>query len=233
MILIFDLDDTLINTSELIVPKAANEACQILVQGGVLQNLDALLEERQKLAVGMSHSQIFPFMAKKYGFAATTTLQEQEKIIQRAVHAFYSPSFTDELPLIDGALENLKIFSKHFPLYLVTAGLEEAQNRKILAANIRHFFRKVFVVSSITEKSKSSAFQEILRIENCLPTDCLSIGNRLSSEIHDAKKIGMKTCHFRFGEHKEETPQSPEEIPDFTIVHQKELLKICPIPLGS
>lgn len=239
MVLIFDLDDTLIDTTRLIVPEAAQKACQILVDGGIGAPLSQLLKDRMQLAVGMSHSDIFPFLGKKYGFLGKNSDQILTTT-QKATQAFYSPEITKPLPLIPGAEENLINYSKHFPLYLVTAGLEAAQQRKIEMAKISSHFKKIFIVTAqkgntrevngVKEKSKVRAFQEILQLENRPPEECLSIGNRLSSEIRDAKKCGMQTCYFEFGEHVGEIPQSPEEIPDFTIQSHLQLKDVCPLP---
>ena len=111
----------------------------------------------------------------------------------------------------------------------MTAGIESAQVSKIEKASIKTFFKECFIISTVSEKSKTPAFQKILELEKCSAGECLSVGNRLSSEIADAKRLGMRTCHFRFGEHAAEVPQSPEEIPDYVIHDLRELLKICPI----
>lgn len=228
MIFIFDLDDTLIDTTHLIVPLAAKRSCEALIAGGVKASLEELLKRRQKLAVGLSHSKIFPKLAEEFGFHNNPSESEKKTAIQMAIDHFYNPSVPSPLPLIEGAREVLEALRSRFPLYLVTAGLESAQNSKIDQASLRSFFKDCFIISTVTEKSKTPAFKKILDVEKCRPEEALSIGNRLSSEIADAKRLGMKTCHFQFGEHAEETPQKPEEVPDYVIHSLKEILKICP-----
>lgn len=229
MILIFDLDDTLIDTTRLIVPQAAQKSCETLISGGIQATLQELLTRRKILAVGMSHSKIFPQLALEFGFPSNISSSHQKAVIDEAIHFFYNPSVPSPLPLIEGAREILEYFHARCPLYLVTAGTEVAQKDKIEKASVRGFFKECFVISTVTEKSKTPAFKKILEMEKCRPDECLSVGNRLSSEIADAKRLGMNTCHFRFGEHSAEVPKVPEEFPDHVINDLRELLRICPV----
>ena len=89
MTLIFDLDDTLIDTTCLIVPQAAKKSCEALVGGGVQASLEQLLIRRKVLAVGLSHSKIFPNLPANLG-----SNQIQQSINKKKLSRKRSISFT-------------------------------------------------------------------------------------------------------------------------------------------
>ena len=55
----------------------------------------------------------------------------------------------------------------------------------------------------------------------------LSIGNRRSTDLREAKRQGGMTCLFRYGEHQNELVECPEDIPDFVTDNHAELIRIC------
>jgi putative hydrolase of the HAD superfamily len=228
-VVIFDLDDTLIDTTHLVLPLAVKRSFHALIQAGAKTTLDELEKDRMMLRKQFSHNEIFPLLAQKY-FAKTTVPKDIIQLaVQKAIQCFYEPELYAPFPLIEGAQENLdKIFRKKI-MYLVTAGVPHAQQKKIQACQIEKYFSECFFVESMKGLEKSVALKEILRRHHFRPSAILSIGNRLSSEIRESKKLGMQTCYFQFGEHQDEVPTGPDEFPDYTIHHHKELLTQCPI----
>lgn len=228
-VVIFDLDDTLIDTTHLVLPLAVKRAFQALIQAGAKATHQELENERMMLRKQFSHNEIFPLLAQKY-FANTTISKSIIQLaVQKATQCFYEPELYAPFPLIEGAQDNLdKIYRKKI-MYLVTAGIPHAQRKKIQACQIEKYFHECFYVESMKGLEKSVALKEIMRRHSFRPSVFLSIGNRLSSEIRESKKLGMQTCYFQFGEHQDETPAGPDEIPDYTIHHHKELLTQCPI----
>lgn len=217
----FDLDDTLLDTSAILIPSAAKRACESMISAGLHCTLGECLQMRQELSVMHSHTQIFSSIITRFG--AT----HPDKAIQGAIDAFYNPFVPAHLPLLSGALENLERLKKNYNLYLVTMGSLEGQKKKIAALDIEKHFKKIFIVDSLSGNRKESAFKEILREEAHAPEELLSVGNRLSSEIRDGKKVGAQTCYFAYGEHVGEKPQIPEDHPDYTIYHHRELIPQC------
>lgn len=217
----FDLDDTLLDTSAILIPTAAKRACESMLSAGLQCTLGECLQLRQELSVLHSHTQIFSSIIDHFG--AT----DPSAAMRGALDAFYNPFVPAHLPLLSGALENLERLKKNYNLYLVTMGSLEGQNKKIFALDIEKHFKKIFIIDSLSGHRKESAFREILNEEGHAPPELLSVGNRLSSEIRDGKRVGATTCYFAYGEHVGEKPQLPEDHPDFTIYHHRELIPQC------
>ncbi len=217
----FDLDDTLLDTSGLLVPAAARRACQAMINAGVPCDLSTCLEIRQEMAADHSHTDIFKTIAHRFG------AQQNLSAIESALEAFYNPEIPTTLPLLPGSLANIEKLKTSYQLYLVTMGSEKAQREKIKALNIERHFKKIYILNGFKGEKKEQAFLEILRIEGHSSHQLLSIGNRLSSEIRDGKRVGADTCYFAYGEHLGETPQFPEDNPDYTISHHKDLIITC------
>ncbi|MFS4459412.1 HAD hydrolase-like protein [Bdellovibrio sp. HCB2-146] len=219
--LAFDLDDTLLDTSSLLVPLAARRSCEAMLAAGLRCSLEECMKMREELAPSFSHTEIFTKIVDRYG---TNT---KGRAIHDALDRFYNPEVPPTLPLLEGALENLETLSKMYTMYLVTAGSQEAQVKKVQALGIQKYFKGVYILNGFIGEKKETAFREILKIENHNPEALLSIGNRLSSEIRDGKRCGARTCYFAFGEHVGEKEEYPEDHPDFTITQHKDLIAAC------
>ncbi|MGZ3744710.1 MAG: HAD family hydrolase [Pseudobdellovibrionaceae bacterium] len=217
----FDLDDTLMDTSQLLVPMAARRACEEMILHGVKADIDTCLAWRASRASDLTHQEIFQEFIARYG--STTP----HVALQEAMKVFYNPAVPARLPLMEGAESNLKKLAEKYTLFLVTSGEPEAQKNKINALNIEASFRKIYLVNNFKKETKKTAFLEIIKNENIQPAELLSIGNRLSQEIRHAKICGARTCYFCHGEHVGEQPAQREDYPDFTIYKHHELIKTC------
>lgn len=219
--LAFDLDDTLLDTSGLLVPDASRRACEAMLAAGLRCTLEECLQVRQELATSMSHTDIFTQIAGRFG------TNQNGRAIHDALEEFYNPQIPQSLPLLPDALENLKTLKGNYKLFLVTVGSRPTQERKIRALNIAPYFDGIYILNGFVGERKDSAFRDILRQQGHGPQQLLSIGNRLSSEIRDGKSIGADTCYFAYGEHVGEKPLCPEDHPDFTITHHRDLISTC------
>lgn len=217
----FDLDDTLINTSGLLAPRATINAFQSLIGNGLQLSLEECEAIRQEMIKSVSHKDVFIHLAKTYG--SKNTLER----VQDAVDAFYSPSLPDRLPLLPGALDNLKILSKKYELFIVTAGFEISQIEKIRALGIKDFFKKIFVIDSLAKKRKRSSFETIIKDLSIQPKELLCIGNSLSSEIFDGIAIGATTCYFEFGEDRGTADVELLKKIDYRVKNHFELIDVC------
>lgn len=217
----FDLDDTLLDTTGLLVPQASQDAFQILIDAGLRLDLKTCEEHRLALIRSISHKDVFKKLAHEHGTAAT------QAAVELANKAFYHPRLPEKLELLPGALANLNDLGKKYSLYLVTAGFQDAQAAKIKSLGIAHYFKKIFVVNSLNSEKKFTAFKMILNDENIKPDELLCIGNSLSSEIKDARQIGAWACYFEFGEDRGAVPKEPEFQPHFHVKTHSELIAAC------
>lgn len=221
----FDLDDTLMDTTGILVPNAAKNAFQILIDAGLTLTLAECEEKRTQLIKNISHKDVFTILAAKFGTEKTLL------VLDLANRAFYEPKLPKYLPLLDGAIENILALKNSYSLYIVTAGYETAQNEKIRALGIESHFKKIFVVNSLAKERKFSSFEKILKIENIQPHELLCIGNSLSSEIADAKKIGAVACYFEFGEDRGTVSIESDEKPDYHVRKHSDVIAACKLKI--
>ena len=217
-----DLDDTLIDTSGIIVPLASRAAFEAMLKLGLEDNFLAFEQFRKIGALSMSHQLIFRKLAETMG-----PKENIEASSQAGIQAFYNPVLPSSLALLPGALENLITLKKKYSLFLVTSGAPEAQKDKVKKSGAEKYFDELFFMNSFKKERKKGAFQKIIQNLKIQPHELLSFGNRLSQEIRDAKELGARTCYFKYGEHLGEQPQDNFEIPDFAIDHHNELIPTC------
>ena len=227
--LAFDLDDTLLDTSGLLLPKASRQACDKMVALGLKCTTEECMQSRTKLSKEMSHKEIFLEIARKFGRKPDERWDHQDlqPMARAGIDAFYNPDIPATLPLLPLALENLKTLAKTYTLFLVTSGAPMTQNKKVDAAGVRGFFKKVYTLDGFKGEKKRSAFEDIILSEKINPKELLSIGNRLFEEIRQAKQLGGQTCYFKYGDHVGEVPQVPEDHADFTVLSHQELILTC------
>lgn len=218
----FDLDDTLLDTSGLLVPQASEESFRILIEAGLRLNLEQCESKRIELIKKISHKDVFEKLADEFGD------QNTKKVVAHAVQVFYEPKIPAKLPLLPGAQKNLDYLKNKYKLYLVTAGFEQAQINKAKALHVFDLFEKMFVVNSLIKQRKKNIFLEIIEKNNIKPSELLCIGNSLSSEIHDALQIGAIACYFEFGENRGSLEDKLSSLkPHFHITSHDELISEC------
>ena len=215
-----DLDDTLLNTSGILAAKAALDTFSYLIQNGLRLSLAECEVHRVKLIRNISHREVFEKLTLDYGDERT------HAALTKATLMFYEPKLPDQLPLMDGALENLEYLQKKYPLFIVTAGTQNAQMAKIKSLGIQHFFQKIFIVNTLKKERKKVVFQEIITAQNIKAEELLCFGNSVSSEMKDAMAVGATTCYFEFGEDRGSISDLPHK-PDFHIKHHSELIPTC------
>lgn len=222
---LIDLDDTLIDTSGILIPEAARGACQIILNECHLPTtMEELLKLRSQWGVHMSHRYIFKKLIER--FAPNLDKIFLQEISDKASNYFYNPPIPDTLDLRASAREVLEKNYRTKELYLITAGIEQAQKNKIKHLNILKYFQGVYIVNTRNNENKFKYFKNILKYSNKNANDFLSIGNRLSQEIRESKMLHMKTCYMAHGEHVGEQINNQFEIADYTISNWNEFQKL-------
>lgn len=156
-----------------------------------------------------------------------TLLDTTELLIPIARTQAFEDRIRQPLPLMPGALENLEYLKDRYDLALLTQGRLDAQMQKVKSLGIGHFFKEQYFADPTQQKPKSVFFAQIIETFRLPPESVLSIGNRRTTDIREAKKVGAKTCLFKYGEHQNENVLVPEDIPDFEIHSHKELISVC------
>jgi putative hydrolase of the HAD superfamily len=139
----------------------------------------------------------------------------------------YFERIRQKLPLIEGAAENLYYLAKKYHMALLTQGNTEVQKTKMKSMGIEQFFQELFFADLEKSENKGTYFAKLVSQENLNNGEFLSIGNRQSTDIREAKQAGGKTCLYLYGEHLHESLDKNNEPPDFKISHHRELIPTC------
>ncbi len=222
-VLIFDLDDTLLDTWAQLVQPAAREACSAMVSAGLATDVATCLDARQRLFVSSPRGDCYTGLVETFGVSGDTHPRD----VRDAGHrAYFEREVEDHIRLFDGALSLLDQLGTDRTLFLVTSGHPRTQQQKVAILGIADRFEAVHYVDSSAGETKHARFHQILGETGLEPREHLAIGDRLDREIRDANRLGMTTCHVHYGEFQHLTPQHTDEEPDYRITHITELAGI-------
>lgn len=156
-----------------------------------------------------------------------TLLDTSAILIPIAGTAAFETRIAQALPPMPGAFENLEKLRQKYELYLLTQGRVHFQRQKIASLGVERYFRDIFVFEPGPGYSKGRYFQQLLQTTKKPASHHLSIGNRRSTDLREAKLLGYQTCFFAHGEHVNDPPQVDADIPDFTAHNHAELITAC------
>lgn len=224
--LAFDLDDTLIDTTNELIPFACRKIHSYLLGEGYTHSFEVFDRSRKDYVKTKSHKDFFRHLVTTFSLRDPS---ETQAVVANLNRLFYQPAIPSNLAFMPGVEENLKTLGTKYKLFVVTAGVVSAQHQKLAQLQIERFVKKenLLVVAEGAFPTKKAAFEKILHDLAIPPEQLLSIGNRLSQEIRMAKQLGSKTCYYQYGEHAEDVAQDHFEIPDYTIHSHKELISTC------
>ena len=220
----FDLDDTLLDTQRLLVPTAARESAQAMIDAGLDSDLARALAARESLFRENPRLPPYERMVARLGARPGA---DPEAVAEAGRRAFLGREVDPGIRPIPEAERLLGRLSAIYKLYLVTSGDSVTQMRKVEILGIAGRFKAVFAVDPSRGERKGQAFASILRSTGLAPDACLSVGNRVDTDLAEAKDLGWKTCWVRQGEYVHLNPETPSERPDFRIDRIDELIAAC------
>jgi FMN phosphatase YigB (HAD superfamily) len=199
MLIILDLDDTLIDTFGSYLPFKLRLALKAMITAGLKINSENEAFERitaLNLSAGKGKLAIKKFV-EEVGW--------DENIFNVGIDTYYGevkePIQINTLP---NSLEVLEDLSQKNILALVSYGDEKEQYNKLHSAGIKEeWFRKIIIT---TEYDKTLHYQELLKEFSINPKDAIAIGDKFEGDLLPAKKLGLKTIHFMHGRGKINPP---------------------------
>lgn len=209
MLIIFDLDDTLIETSKCLTPLYLRLAFDAMGLSGTWQELVAINEKSLSSRIALRE-----FWSSR---------SDREEILQAGLEALKTPIPSEaKIEPVPGANEVLDTLQVHHTLALVTAGYPELQLQKMEKAGIQPSqFSKLIVGSG---PSKKSDYQRVLAELQFDPSEAVVCGDRVEIDLTPAKELGLYTVHFRNG--RGLFHSTPKESVDLTIQTLKELQEV-------
>jgi len=208
-LLLLDLDDTLLDTSNLLAPVAHRGAVIAMMEAGLPGDLETLLQERLALSQTVAPDRL------------SRAQSESHNVYNVEVVAAGDRAYFDrDVPPIDleaGVEEMLRRLHSDRQLVLVTSGVEKTQRQKVSRLKLEwldgHFYAPVG-----GSKVKADAFRAALKaMPDIKPSEAVVIGDRLDSEIVAANQLGLWAVHVDRGEGRRRVSQGEVGRTDLSI----------------
>lgn len=222
-VIAFDLDDTLLDTSGLILPQAIQESCQAMIEAGLPCSEAECVQTRALLHRTLPGRDVHELLVQYF----VPGKNQGQNIVRAGKKAFYDREVRETLELFPSARELLQTLRAKYKTFLVTSGSQKTQQQKIKKLKLEPLFESLHIVDPFKGETKLSAFRDIQIHTDVDPSLCLSVGNRLDTDIRLAKQLGWKGCWVKQGEHAHLGPQIPLDNPDYEISHIHDLMTVC------
>ena len=222
-LVIFDLDDCLIDAWGASFPITIREAINAMVSKGL--RIDSIDKAVDRLNEINNKSSNCPEAITKYLTEIGANPDEYMEVGKRAIYDF---NFKGRIKPLPGALEMLdKLVSLGIDLAIVTKGGRERQMRRMKMAGIdEKKFRKIITV---TDYDKTKPYEQILRELNHPAEETLVVGDRYKTDLIPGKNLGTKIAWVPYGRGKIHPPKK-EEV-DYVVENLGEIVNIVTIEL--
>ena len=108
--------------------------------------------------------------------------------------------------VFEGTHDILEYLNHNYNLHIITNGFEEAQEKKMEASKMRHYFDTVTNSEMVgVKKPNPRIFNFALDIANAKPEHSIMIGDNLEADIEGALNIGMDAIFFDYADKESET----------------------------
>ncbi len=205
-VLIFDLDDTLLDSTEQMRWRGIDSACSAMRAAGLDMKHPACSAQLTRDALKLMS------VEKAIG----KLCKEDEKLAKAGYDAYHDFDVAG-ITLYDGVHSLLEAFRKRYKLVLLTSGDMALQKRKIAELGLEKLFDTIrydYRNDGGTKKDGLAWIAEHLRLK---PDQCVVIGDRIDNELRYGKELGMKTVLVKVGPYATLEPTCKEEKPDYTV----------------
>jgi len=223
--IVLDLDDTLLDTTALLLPLADRRAAQALRRDGVDLGEDEIVARLAALrAAGCA--EVFERLVREAGGAAAAADAAEDAWFD------YEPPPLALEPDVASALDELASMA---PLALLTSGRPETQRRKVARLGIGPRFAVLRFVDHRAAAGKTEALAEIVRETGWHARRTVMVGDRPDGDVRAGNRNGCVTVLVRRAgaEFAAVPPQTPDDVPWRTVAHVREipaLLRAAPEP---
>lgn len=213
MILLLDLDDTLLDFGEaerVAIAKTFRElglvpTPELLHRYSALNQLQWEAYERGEISRNTVLVRRFALLFEELGLALDPQETEDRYRGYLAVGHYF----------VEGAEDILRYLAPRHELYLASNGVADTQYSRLKSAGIGPYFKDIFISENTGSHKPERAYFDYCfsHIPNFRPENTLMIGDSLTGDILGGKNAGIRTCWFnRF--HK---PRRADILPDYEI----------------
>lgn len=193
MLIIFDLDDTLIDTSGSIIPNQLKKAFDKMVDCGLdIENPEEALETLQRIDNKSESS--------RHALKEFLEIHDQPISLLESLCEVVYKNLDLQTPIYPttGACEVLTdLFQKRHKLAVVSIGVPHLQLEKMKKAGIdTAFFSRIIVCEDTDKKIYYKQLMEELNVSSHEVVVC---GDRIKRDLIPAKALGCRTVHMKWG----------------------------------
>ncbi len=198
MLIIFDLDDTLIDTSGSVTPFKMRQCLQRMIDdGSPVDNFDEAYAELLALnAEAPSSKDAINCFVDKRNYSRNK--------LSNVLAELTSPLPSDfSIPMTPQAAEVLTFLAQFHTVALVTGGNVRFQREKMEKAGLDS---SIFSTISILEDSiKKPAYEVLIKNFSKSSGQVWVCGDRIEMDLLPAKELGARTIHMRWGRGKKKS----------------------------
>lgn len=204
MLIVFDLDDTLIDTSGSVAPFQMRRCLQKLIEEGFeMADFEASYQKLLEINESSSSSKeaLHRFFLEENFETSSCSIQKPIFDLSSIYSELHRPLPQDFLvkKMID-ADAILKWCKERALLALVTAGNFSFQEEKMKKAGLdSDLFSKIAISEG---RGKGPIYEELLEEFSLLPSDIWVCGDRIEADLKPAKRLGFRTIHMKWGRGK-------------------------------
>ncbi len=218
MLIIFDLDDTLIDTFGCSQPVKFRVALLKMVEAGLtVSSVDSAYKRLMRINDTSPNGRTTMALFLK-------SIGAPDSFLSLGLEAYYAGEQLD-FPIVplEGAVHLLNTLQKNHDLVLISHNpTEEEQYGKMKKAGISPtLFRKILITP---EYDKKKYYLQVAEELGYPPVHVLVVGDKYKTDLLPAKKLGMKTVYIGWGRGKINPPAANEV--DYSISRLSELLNI-------
>ena len=216
MLIIFDLDDTLIDTSGTIVPQRLNFAFKKMVDSGLCFERP---EGQMEKLFQINKEAISAKEALKEFLSGHNAIEKYFEIGLNAIYNEFDPSI--KVSSRKGAIKILNELKKSHELALVTIGKDEFQRIKLKNAGID--FSLFSIINVIDCEDKKPFYKKIIGSLEKKASETLVCGDKIHTDLKPAKELNCITVHMRYGRGASDRNKGFESFVDYNIEELEEL----------
>jgi putative hydrolase of the HAD superfamily len=194
LLIIFDLDDTLLDTSGAVTPFKMRECLKRLIEDGAnVGDFEQAYADLMALNnVSLRSKDAVSQFAERLGCDPTRALAELSAPLPRGF----------SIPMTPGAKEILGYFCPKYPLVIATGGYPPFQREKIEKAGLEpSIFSKIAILE---DSNKQPLYEGLPKEFSTKPEKIWVCGDRVETDLAPAHRLGFKTVHMKWGRGKME-----------------------------
>jgi putative hydrolase of the HAD superfamily len=216
-LIIFDLDDTLIDSFGSCLPLKMKLALRGMVSAGLKIND---FDKSYKRLLELNETRVNGTEALK---SFLHEINAGDNFLEIGRDCYYGKSEENyEINPLPNTLTVLAELSKNHVLALVTFGNEEEQWEKINGAGINpDWFEEIQVTQNY---DKCENYKKLMEKFGYSPQEIVVVGDKVDSDLIPAKKLGMIAVHMRWGRGKLLKPKEGDV--DYSVNNLNELINI-------